>query len=137
MRVILNVNSIFLFRDTLQNTRIHLKSLYILTDIRTAICCHTIVYMLFFSCCFFFLFRRFIALYTHKLIACFVQLSWFQVIVLRDKTCIQFWSLNTKPLLIYTRAVCVGFMPPDVDGKKCSKSYEQKEASLENPSKTE
>lgn len=84
------------------------------------------VVILLYTCCsfrvvvfFFLFFRRFIALYTHKLIACFVQLSWFQVIVLRDKTCIQFWSLNTKPLLIYIRAVCVGFVPPDDDGKKC------------------
>lgn len=137
------MNSIPLFRDTLQNSRIHLSSLYILTDKRTAICCHTIVYMLFFSCCFFPLPRRFIyrsPLYTHKLIACFMQLIWFQVIIFRDKTCIQFWSLNTKPLLIYIRAlvrvVCVSFVPPDDDGKKCFKSKEQKGTSLINRTKT-
>lgn len=94
------------------------KPVYILTDIRTAICCHTIViHVVLFV--FFFPFSSFHSIvHTHKLIACFVQLSWFQVIVLRDKTCIQFWSLNTKPLLIYIRAVCVGFVPPDDDGKK-------------------
>lgn len=121
MRVILYVNSILSFSGhitkhsnpfgkpvyTYGHTFGHLLSYY---------CIHVVLFVLFFS-----LFLRFIyrlALYTHKLVACFVQLSWFQVIVLRDKTCIQFWSLNTKPLLIYIRAVCVSFVPPDDDGKQ-------------------